>query len=356
MLSADSEDDAVHQSGEACLFYVGATRARDHLILSYSERYGKQKYSRSPYIDALVAGLPEERISRVLWKDSISTEPLEREANDVLPSSQPSSGFIDAMKPQTLTVSAIESYATCPRRYAYSYIYGFEADKGAYQLFWQATQKTLEALQAMLVDAKGEEEKADGSENRARATRTRFPTRAEAQELYTQHWRTMGGEEFPFAGIYEEHGREVIDLVWNKLAGSRDTKWELRQGFDVEVAGKTVRVDVDRVETSTQAGRGQSARFVRTQFGKRKDKPAATTREMLYARAYRQHHPGQHIELHGHNMSTGETFEIKLTEKREQKLYDELEQLILALERNEFPAKPDPFICPACPFVLICPA
>jgi len=30
------------------LFYVGLTRARDHLILSHSERYGKKSYRRSP--------------------------------------------------------------------------------------------------------------------------------------------------------------------------------------------------------------------------------------------------------------------------------------------------------------------
>ena len=117
-----------------------------------------------------------------------------------------------------------------------------------------------------------------------------------------------------------------------------------------------VRVDVDRVEASTQAGKSEPVKFVRTHYGKRKDKPTASTREMLYARAYRQLHPGQNIELHGHNMSTGETFEIKLTEKREQKLYDELEQLLLALERNEFSPKPDAFVCPTCPFFLICPA
>src|SRR5205823_14455797 len=220
MLSAESEGDVVHESGEACLFYVGATRARDHLVLSYSERYGKQKYSRSPYIDALVVDLPEERISRVLWLDSVGTTPLEQIVNESLPSSQPTASFIDAMKPQTLSASAIESYATCPRRYAYSYIYGFEPEKGPYQLFWQVTQKTFEALQTMLADSKGEEGKAEGTENAETTSQARFPTRIEAQDLYTEQWRTMGGDDFPFAGIYEEHGREVIDLLWSKLAGS----------------------------------------------------------------------------------------------------------------------------------------
>ena len=95
---------------------------------------------------------------------------------------------------------------------------------------------------------------------------------------------------------------------------------------------------------------------MRARFAKRKEKPSAGTRELLYAQAYRQHHGGQNLELHFHNLSTGETFPITLTAKKEQSLFNDLEQSIRGLERNEFPAKPDAFICPTCPFFLICPA
>jgi len=111
---------------------------------------------------------------------------------------------------------------------------------------------------------------------------------------------------------------------------------------------------VDRVERSPQGEK--PVRFVRARFGKRKEKPAVGTRELLYARAYREHQQGQSVELHFHNLSTGETFPITLTTKKEQSLIDELEQSILALERNEYPAIPDAFLCPSCPFFLICPA
>ena len=111
---------------------------------------------------------------------------------------------------------------------------------------------------------------------------------------------------------------------------------------------------VDRVETPTQAG--EPVKFVKTGFGRRKDKLDPSTRELLYARASRQHHPAQPVELRFHNMSTGETFEIALKEKKEQKLYEELVQAMASMERNEFPPKPDARTCPGCPFFLICPA
>src|SRR5207248_2900180 len=166
----------------------------------------------------------------------------------------------------------------------------FNDEEGTYQLFWQATQKTLEALQKQLV--------ADSGISQGEAPR--MPTQEEAQQLYTQHWQELGGPALPFAQIYEQHGHEVTELIRRKLLESGDTSWELRSSFTVEVAGHTITVSVDRVEASTQ--REKPVKFVRTRFGKRNDKPTIGPRELLYAHAYRQQH-GQSLELHFHNLS-----------------------------------------------------
>src|SRR2546429_9888901 len=157
MLPAGSEGSAAHDSGEACLFYVGVTRARDHLVLSYSERNGKQKAKPSVYLDALLAGLPDERVTRLHWQGGAGIPTGAAEDTEVVVSSQPSSSFIDAMKPTTLKVADIETYQRCPRKYMYGSIYGFRSEEGSYQLFWQAAQKTLETLQKKLAEANGQE-------------------------------------------------------------------------------------------------------------------------------------------------------------------------------------------------------
>ncbi len=247
------------------------------------------------------------------------------------------------MKPRTLTISALETYQRCPRQYMYGTIYGFHGEDAAYRLFWKATQDTLEALKHTLEANKGV---GDGD--------AQSPTQEETQALYTHYWTELGGHTVPFAALYERHGHEVTELIRRRLLASGDISWQLRQSFTVDIAGRTIEVSVDRVETPAQDG--EPVKFVRTRFGKRKEKPSATARELLYARASRQHHPGRNIELLFHNMSTGESFQIKLTEKKEQGLYNELEQAILGLENNEFPPKPDVFVCPSCPFFLICPA
>ncbi len=380
MLPAGSEGDAAHETGEACLFYVGATRARDHLVLSYAERYGKKNYKRSAYIDALLMGLPEERIRHVVWQDNETgvepdenvwtrfnpaRSPLARndsagpitagtesavdehttnEPTWLAPfSSQPSDDFIEATKPEKLTLSALETYQRCPRQYMYSTIYGFHGEKSAYVAFYRVTHDTVEALKQKLEENKVIENW-DGE----------LLTAKETEELYLQRWQQEKGDTLPFATLYERHGHEVSELIRRKLLTSGNTNWQLHQNFTVDIAGKSIEVAVDRVEAPAQ--NGEPIKFVRTRFGKRKEKPTATAREMLYVHASRQHHPGRTIELQVHNMSTGETYPLTLTDKKEQSLYNELEQAILGMERNEFPPKPDVVKCPGCPFFLICPA
>ena len=347
MVPTGSEGKAAHESGESCLFYVGVTRARDHLVLSYSERNGKQKARVTAYLDALLAGLPPERITQLQWQGMIEeTSDLDEQDDDrpiSLPSTQPSKDFLDTVKPSTLKISAIEGYQRCPRQYLYGTIYGFRSEEDAYQLFWQAIHNTLETLQKRLAGSDGQE--------------ANSPTVEDAQNIYSQHWQELGGPSLPFAAVYERHGHEVAMLIHSKLLESRDTNWKLRHDVTVEAAGKTIHLTVDRVEAAIAGKPGDTpARFVRARFAKRKEKPAIGTRELLYAQAYRQLHTGQNLELHFHNLSTGEIFPITLTAKKEQSLYDDLEQSIQGLERNEFPAKPDSFLCPTCPFFFICPA
>ena len=348
-LEQKSEDDKhdTHESGEACLFYVGITRARDHLVLSYSERHGKQKYKRSHYLDALEAGLAEDRIIKLQWAQQQVNDMLDysQVVSDYLPiTSQPGRDFINAMRSPAFSASAIEAYQRCPRQYAYNSIYRFSSSTDGYQLFWQATHKTVETLQRQ-IDEKKEGEKQEAS----------IPTQPEVQELYSQHWQALGGPDAPFAPMYEEHGHEVVEAVRRRLHGKEEIDWQLRSNYDVDIAGQVVRVTVDRVEDGEQSGK--PTRFVRTRFGRRKEKPAAELRELFYTLAYRQQHPGQNVELHSYNMSTGESFPITITSKKEQSLYEGVEQALKGLEANFYPAQPaEPFRCPTCPFFLICPA
>jgi hypothetical protein len=234
----------------------------------------------------------------------------------------------------------------CPRQYAYSNIYNFSEEPDGYRIFWQTTQKVIEELHRQFHSPERNEQPAK-----------KAPSTEELQERYMQYWQELGGHEELFAPMYERHGQEIIEAVWRKLTLQEGENWDLRKSFTVDIAGKTIRVTVDRVEASQQAQ--SPTRFVRTRMKgkKQKEKPEADMRELFYTLAYRQQYPGRPVELHSHNMSTGETVPLKITAKKEQSLYESAQQAIEGLERNEYPARPaQPFRCPQCPFFFICPA
>jgi DNA helicase-2/ATP-dependent DNA helicase PcrA len=382
MLSPASEGKAAHESGEACLFYVGVTRARDHLVLSYSERYGKRAYKRSLYLDALEAGLAPERILRCVWEAGKArlqgaASPLpggtgERtgQAQSLRPPSflppaaaggelawakpmqkedghpSPTEPFIRAMCSANLSASAIEAYLRCPRQYAYSYIYHFSTTPDGYRLFRQATQKIVEEVNLHFRSTERNEQLGGNG-----------PSSEEVQERYILHWQELGGHEEPFAPMYERHGQEIMEAVRQSLVEQGGESWELRYPLTVEVAGKTIHVVIDRVETVHS--NHPKKRFVRTHLKgkKQKELPEPGVRELLYTLAYRQYDPDQAVELHHLDMSTGERMPLRMSAKKEQSLNENVQQAIEGLERNDYAARPaKPFRCPQCPFFFICPA
>jgi DNA helicase II / ATP-dependent DNA helicase PcrA len=241
------------------------------------------------------------------------------------------------MKSGDLTVSTIEAYQRCPRQYAYNTLYDFGDSSDGYRIFWKATQQTLDILHKQLQNS------------------DKQPTEQEIQALYSQHWQELGGDTTHFRTLYEEHGHEVAELLRRELLKQAKSTWQMHSGYTVPIGGKAIQVTIDRVEAANSTA--EPTRFVRTRFGKRRDKPSAELREFFYALAYRQLHPGQELELHNHNMSTGEIVPIKLTAKKEEKFYEEVEQSLKGLEEHSYPAQPaEPFRCPTCPFFLICPA
>lgn len=336
MLSKESETEQAHESGEACLFYVGATRARDQLILSYSERYGKQNARRSGFVDALVVGLPDDRVQRVLWQEQ-ETAIHEETAPEsgLMPIYQPSQSFIEAMSSTHLKATQLEDYQACPRRYLYSTIYHFHRNDSSFLTFWQSTNETIKTLV---------ERAANGDQS--------IDQNAVA-ELFRHHWREHSEKHEPFALLYEQHGLKVAQLVWQELA-NQVSDWHVRQSLIVELAGRTIEITIDRVEAPKQ--NEQPTRFIRTRFGKSRSKPAIGTRELLYLHAQRQHHNYQQTTLHTHNLSTGEMHEVKVTTRKEESLLNDLLQAMEGIERQDFAPQPDTYVCAACPFFLICPA
>jgi len=77
---------------------------------------------------------------------------------------------------------------------------------------------------------------------------------------------------------------------------------------------------------------------------------------LLYALAAEQHRKPGPAELYQHNLITGELERVQLDARRQSRLRETLVEAISSMESGSYPARPDPFTCQTCPFLLICPA
>ena len=207
-LSAGDPDEAIesHLVEEACLFYVALTRARDALVVSHAERYGRRRYAPSPFLRPLAALASDaasgaaSAVARAQWPaaragltqgdQASATEP---EAAGAEPPSEPPPPPEEALRP-----AAIETYQRCPRQYAYRYVYQLRPREVNLATLRRGLHETLRELQERFATA-GE------------ASPQALPSLDDAQALFERHWRAAVAADAarrPSAGCFRASIRE----------------------------------------------------------------------------------------------------------------------------------------------------
>jgi DNA helicase-2/ATP-dependent DNA helicase PcrA len=382
-----AEEDA-HLIEEACLFFVALTRARDELVLSAADHYGRAHYSLSPFVPPLIARLGRD-LRRTAWSAHpddggdlrlVSPEPARRPA--------PSTRLPLATTPTAGPLSAgeLETYSRCPRQYAYRYIYGLRPSEVGLPALRHALHATLTAL-------------------RERDAANSPTTLGAALALFDEHWqRELGvgdataenadgvAEREHYGDIYRRHGHAVLERLLTPpppataedadgaegehaaLRGDATSAVRYDQPVLVRVGAREIEVTLDRVEapesvpaaahaatdtgdTPVRRRAGVAAapvRFVRHRMGRSSGAPA-DLRTLLYVLAAEQQSRTS-PEVVQHNLTTGELESVPLDGRRLARLRDDLGHLLAGIESGNYPARPDSNICQSCPFLLICPA
>ncbi|HEX6800371.1 MAG TPA: UvrD-helicase domain-containing protein [Ktedonobacterales bacterium] len=388
-----AEEDT-HLAEEACLFFVALTRARDELVLSAADRYGRTRYSLSPFVPPLIARLGAH-LRRTAWTAHhddggelrlVSPEPVMRRA-----SPRTRLPVAEAPAEGPLHAGEIETYSRCPRQYAYRYVYGLHPREVGLPALRHALHETLTAVR---------ERTAAGSP----------ATLGDALALFDEHWQrelgasaetaTEGAAEREqarelYGDIYRRHGRAVLERLLapssaTEAAAADSARAEVKAGatgeavsYDqpvlIHVGVREIEVTLDRVEAPREAlvaangnagGEGvdgagaqvrrragetaEPVRFVRHRMGRGNGSPA-DLRTLLYVLAAEQqsHAAPQVVQ---HNLTTGELEPVPLDGRRLARLRDDLGNLLAGIESGNYPARPDPNTCQGCPFLLICPA
>jgi hypothetical protein len=400
----EARDPDAHFAEEACLFYVALTRARDEVVLSRADYYGRMRYKPSPFLLPIRQSLGE-RIVTEHWlgapfphdgAESHATS-VTRESSAAGPSSSvPSPVSLSKPPSGPLRHGEVEVYQRCPRQYAYRYVYKLQPREVGLATLRHALQAALYKLQQRL------------TKSGRRAANGRKPAQfglTEALKLFESEWArrleqerhvqtggdngdsasslpepaTIAGDAF--LELYRRHGRQVIERAWTQMAARHRSEEPdrpssqlafdaLETHFDeqvtVQVRGRELRIVLDRVESgataasagSTEVGAGSMpsapTRLVRHRLGaSNPGKP--DLHALLYSLAAQKSGAGA-PELYSHNLTTGELDQVTLDERKLAKLHEELDSVLEGIDRGFFPPRPDPAMCHSCPFLLICPA
>jgi CRISPR/Cas system-associated exonuclease Cas4 (RecB family) len=176
-------------------------------------------------------------------------------------------------------------------------------------------------------------------------------------------------EDDPYTPLYRRYGRIAVEREWQALTSSETGSdsavsrvAEHDREVQVRVDDDVIQLTIDQVEhpaRQTAGGPRQpdvaELRYVRRKLGAADDRGGL--REYLYTLAAEQRAngkaPAQVVQRH---VASGEITPVTLSERRRTTLRRDLQAVLDGIHREDYPARPDPRACAACPFLLICPS
>jgi hypothetical protein len=368
-IEADGRDDP-HLVEEACLAYVALTRARDELVLSHAERYGRgsTRYPPSPFLAPILRGLGAA-VAREQWEADLPGADLEGEDDEGV---KTAGGERAGAEP--LSLPEIEAYLRCPRRYAYQYVDDLRGREAEFTALRRALRATLHALrppaaaeadiepvsaleQANALFERHWAEARDAAPDEGHDAATRMALRRYGLQVIARAWTERGAAHAEGAAPSLEYdlpltvraGQHEIELTVDLIERSAPVE-QVASGTEPGV----VALPIGDIAAGARAARAP-IRLVRQRVTAGEPRP--DVRSLLYTLAAEQYGAdGQPAEVTQRHEATGTQAPLQVSARQSARLREELAGAIEGIKAGRFPARPEPRMCAGCPFLFVCPA
>lgn len=225
-----------HEQEERRLFYVGMTRARDHLFLTAAKYYGEGKREKkiSPFVaEALgkervgllgdqVIRTTEKQLSFLDWQKPVASDPGVTK-NDELTTKN----FVPITY---LSFSQIDTFDTCPRQYRFKYFQRIPVPSSAAASFGTSIHLALRNFYQSVRDGQKPSEKDLLSFLSKNWKKEGFTSRAEEQNIKKEGQRML-------AAYYSREGKSA------RVPLSLEQVFVIKVSPSLKVGGKIDRVD-----------------------------------------------------------------------------------------------------------------
>jgi superfamily I DNA/RNA helicase len=309
-LTMQKED---HDAEEECLFFVGLSRARDHLCLTRAERYAQVNASASKFLDTLARPLQVKRFS------------------GLAPTPKAAPVWAPLAPRDRYDERELDVYLRCPARYRYEVLDGLRGgrDSSAYLRFHRCVHRTMGWL-----------------EQQAQDGHPASPSLA-LQELARQ-WKEHGPGGHGFEGYYQSAAETMVVSIARLIASETGTYD--REPWSVKVSERTITYMPDRVVIAPD-GR---VRIQRIRTGRKTKSEPENRVYALIRRAASSRYPGRSVSVEAYYPATDEA--VPMVAKNDEKLLQQYTDAISAIESGEFPIEREPRQCPNCQCYFICGA
>jgi DNA helicase-2/ATP-dependent DNA helicase PcrA len=325
-----------HLAEERRLFYVGMTRAREELVMTWARDYGGRVARRmSPFVlEAL--DLPPATPVETL-RPSLA-ERLARHDRRAAPrSSEPRPPAIGE-RALTLSYGQVSDYLDCPARYRYAHVIRIPTPASHQMAYGRALHAAVQAFHRRQMTGAG-------------------MTLEELLAELDAAWEPVGFLTRRHEEARHEAARQALTRFWTDQQADPASPAAIEQEFAVSLGRERVRGRYDRVD------RDDDGRVTITDYKSSEVRDPATANRRareslqlsLYALAYEAQHGRLPDELALHFLESGMVGRVEPGRKRLEKAAEAIAEVGDGIRAGRFEAAPSAMRCGFCPFREICP-
>ena len=336
LVEAIGTDGDHHTAEERRLFYVGMTRAREELVLSWAQDYGGRRSRAVSQFVTEALDLPPATPSEVVRPAVL--QQLARHEGSPRESAPPGRRPGLENRPLMLSYGQVNDYLECPAKYRYGHVVRIPTPVSHQMVYGRALHAAAQAYHR-------------------RQLAGRPMTEPELHDALDGAWESVGFLTREHEEARRAAAHDAIRLFWEDQQRDPARPIAIEQDFTVAFGPDRLRGRYDRVD------RDEAGRVVITDYKSSDVRDLATAnrraRESLQLSIYALAHEAQHgslpDELALHFMESGITGRTEPSERRLAKAQEQLTQAAEGIRAGRFEAAPSPMRCGYCPFREICP-
>jgi DNA helicase-2/ATP-dependent DNA helicase PcrA len=325
-----------HLAEERRLFYVGMTRAREELVLSWARDYGGRRTRRMSQFVLEALDLPPAAPVETLRPSA--SEQLARHERAAAPATLPAARPRLGDRPLSLSFYQVNDYLDCPAKYRYAHVIRIPTPPSHQLVYGRALHAAVQAFHRRQMAGVGMSLEQLLAELDASWESAGFLTReheearrAAGREALTRFWEEQQREPARPAAVEQEF---AFQLGRDRVRGRYDR-------LDVEPDGRVVITDYKSSDVRDPATAARRAR--------------ESLQLAIYALAYEAQHGRVPDELSLHFLESGLVGRSEVTEKRLERAQEKIAAASEGIREQRFEATPQPMRCGFCPFREICP-